>query len=73
MLIRGESNEAFGVEYERHGSIRISYARKEVILCAGGINSAVILLHSGIGDWNELQKVGIVPKVPFFITKGKKV
>lgn len=37
------------------------YARKEVILCAGVINSAQILLLSGIGTPSDLQQVGITP------------
>jgi len=32
---------------------------KEVLLSAGAINSPRILLHSGIGDVNELKSVGI--------------
>ena len=36
-------------------------ARKEVILCAGVINSAQILLLSGIGPSMDLQKLGIIP------------
>lgn len=34
-------------------------AMKEVLLSAGAINSPRILLHSGIGDVNELKSVGI--------------
>ena len=37
------------------------YARKEVILCAGVINSAQILQLSGIGDPTDLQSVGVQP------------
>ena len=36
-------------------------ARKEVILCAGFINSAQLLLLSGIGPSADLQKLGIRP------------
>ena len=35
------------------------YADKEVILCAGAIGSPQILMLSGIGDAQEIQKVGI--------------
>lgn len=36
-------------------------ARKEVILAAGSVGSPFILLHSGIGDSNDLASVGIKP------------
>ena len=36
-------------------------ASKEVILSAGSVNTPAILLHSGIGDRNELSKFGIQP------------
>jgi choline dehydrogenase-like flavoprotein len=37
------------------------FARKEVILCAGVINSAQLLLLSGIGPTADLRKLGIPP------------
>ncbi|KAF9561257.1 alcohol oxidase [Agrocybe pediades] len=40
---------------------RVLTASKEVILSAGSIGTPHILLHSGIGDENELAKVGIHP------------
>lgn len=43
------------------GSKRIVQAKKEVILSAGAVGSPHILLHSGIGDENELKAVGIEP------------
>jgi choline dehydrogenase len=42
---------------------RIFQATKEVILSAGSVGSPHILLHSGFGDKNELQSVGIKPLV----------
>jgi choline dehydrogenase-like flavoprotein len=38
------------------------YARKEVILCGGFINTPQILLLSGIGDKSELRQAGIKSK-----------
>lgn len=35
------------------------YARKEVIICAGFINSPQILMLSGIGNQQDLEKLGI--------------
>jgi choline dehydrogenase-like flavoprotein len=43
------------------GQIGSLYARKEVILCAGVINSAQLLQLSGIGNSTDLQNVGIQP------------
>ncbi|KAF4610036.1 hypothetical protein D9613_010641 [Agrocybe pediades] len=40
---------------------RVLTASKEVILSAGSIGTPHILLHLGIGDENELAKVGIHP------------
>ena len=39
--------------------IRKIYAKKEVIVCGGFINSPQILMLSGIGDKDELKKFGI--------------
>jgi choline dehydrogenase len=44
-------------------SSRIFQAAKEVILSAGSIGSPHILFHSGFGDPEELQSVGITPLV----------
>ncbi|KAF8959801.1 aryl-alcohol oxidase [Flammula alnicola] len=41
------------------GNRSVVRARKEVILSAGSIGTPRILLHSGIGDVNELQSIGI--------------
>lgn len=63
ILTRGENNDAYAVEYERHGKLRYAYAKKEIILCAGSINSPKILMHSGIGDMDHLQSLGIPVQV----------
>jgi choline dehydrogenase len=55
-----EAGRAVGVEFEVDGRpVRIR-AHKEVILCAGSIGSPHILMHSGIGDSDELRRLGIV-------------
>ncbi|CAL8073808.1 unnamed protein product [Orchesella dallaii] len=61
VLIAGETNKAFGVEYERHGQTKIAKASKEVILSAGAIQSPRILMHSGIGPKTHLEEFGIKP------------
>lgn len=48
-----------GVEYERHGKIFRAWAKKEVILSAGSLNSAKLLLLSGIGPRQDLLHVGV--------------
>lgn len=56
---------ATGVEYLRkHDSnpstqVKVAYARKKVILCAGSINTPKILLLSGVGPAAELNSLGI--------------
>jgi choline dehydrogenase-like flavoprotein len=56
-------NIARGVEYERHGNMYRAWAKKEVILSAGSLNSAKLLMLSGIGPKKDLERVGIAPRV----------
>ncbi len=49
-----------GVEYRTaSGEVRAAHARKEVILSAGAIGSPHLLLLSGIGPRQELERVGV--------------
>jgi len=48
-----------GVEVEHNGQREILSARKEVVLCAGTVNSARLLQCSGVGDGDHLQSLGI--------------
>ena len=50
-----------GVELQAGGRLTRLHASKEVILCAGAINSPQLLMLSGIGDADELAKLGIQP------------
>lgn len=59
MLLAGEENRAYGVEYERHGETFVVKANKEVILSAGAIQSPRILMHSGIGPKKHLEEIGV--------------
>ncbi len=52
-------NRAAGVEYERDGQRSVAYARREVVLCGGAINSPQLLMLSGIGDRDHLAEHGI--------------
>ena len=57
--MRGPNNEAYGVEYERHGVKKIAYANKEVIISAGAIQSPKILMLSGIGPRKHLEHIDV--------------
>ena len=48
-----------GVEFEQLGQRRVVRARREVVLCAGAINSPQLLMLSGIGDRDQLADHGI--------------
>jgi choline dehydrogenase len=56
-----EGGRAVGVEYLQNEQRRTVRARREVILSSGVIGSPQILLLSGIGPADELQKVGVAP------------
>lgn len=54
-----EKGRATGLQYRRHGREHELRASREVILCAGAFQSPQLLMLSGIGPRNELQKHGI--------------
>ena len=54
-----EGKRAVGVEVVSNGARRTIKARKEVIVCGGGILSAKLLQLSGVGDSAELGRFGI--------------
>ncbi|KAF7988519.1 hypothetical protein HCN44_001092 [Aphidius gifuensis] len=51
--------EAYGVEYEKNGKKYEVHASKEVILSAGTIDTAKLLILSGIGPKDHLNELGI--------------
>ena len=60
--IQVENGRATGVGYRStNGGIYQLTARREVILCAGAINSPQILMLSGIGDPEHLREAGVEP------------
>ena len=62
LLLDHEKKRVIGVEYaSRNNRTKLNtvFARKEVILSAGSINSPKILMLSGIGPREELKKYGI--------------
>ncbi len=50
---------ATGVEFRQAGQVRTASAAREVLLCAGAIDSPRLLMLSGIGPGNALQAQGI--------------
>ena len=59
VLIDPSSKRAYGVELTKLGMNIHVIARKEVILCAGTIGSAQILMLSGIGPASHLEEMNI--------------
>uniref|UniRef100_A0A1B6KJ14 Glucose-methanol-choline oxidoreductase N-terminal domain-containing protein n=1 Tax=Graphocephala atropunctata TaxID=36148 RepID=A0A1B6KJ14_9HEMI len=60
ILFDENDNTARGVEFiDRKGNTVRVRARKEVVVCAGAINSPQLLMLSGIGPREHLQEFGI--------------
>lgn len=59
ILINPKTKTAYGVEYENAGLFYQVKARKEVIISAGSINSAQLLMLSGIGPEAHLKNLSI--------------
>jgi choline dehydrogenase len=57
VMVQGQ--RAIGVEYLRGGVLVQAYARREVIVCGGAVNSPQLLQLSGIGDAQLLARHGI--------------
>ena len=58
-----EYNSAKGVEFFWKGKLRQLFAEKEVVLSSGAIKTPQLLMLSGIGPENELEKFGIKVKL----------
>jgi choline dehydrogenase len=56
-----DGRRATGVEFLRDGQVTTVGAGTEVILSLGAIQTPKVLMHSGIGDREELARVGIAP------------
>ncbi|KAM4721709.1 choline dehydrogenase, mitochondrial [Rhinophrynus dorsalis] len=54
-----EGQRAVGVEYIKNGQVKKAFVTKEVILSGGAINSPQLLMLSGIGNADDLMKLGI--------------
>lgn len=58
-ILIDKTNVAYGVKYIRHGKIYTAFAKKEVILSAGSINTPKLLMLSGIGPKEHLSRLNI--------------
>jgi choline dehydrogenase len=54
-----ENGRAAGIEYLLHGRRQQVRGEREVILCSGTVGSAQLLLLSGVGPPEQLEKLGI--------------
>jgi choline dehydrogenase len=54
-----EGSRAFGVEYIRNGRTLTARAGREIVLCAGSVNTPQLLQLSGVGPADILQSLGI--------------
>lgn len=54
-----EGTRAVGVEFNRDGVATSARAAREVVLCGGAVNTAQLLMLSGIGDRDRLAAHGI--------------
>lgn len=59
LLIDPMAKRATGVRFVKNGRIVNVLARKEVVLCAGSLNSPQLLMLSGVGPANHLAEVGV--------------
>ena len=54
-----EGKKAVGIKVNINNKVKKVFAKKEIILCAGSINSPQLLLLSGVGPAADLKKLGI--------------
>jgi choline dehydrogenase len=54
-----EDSSAVGVEYIRNGRTMTARAGREIVLCAGSVNTPQLLQLSGVGPADLLQSLGI--------------
>ena len=54
-----EGRRAVGVAYLRSGQEEVARAEREIVLCAGAFNSPQLLMLSGVGPADEIQRHGI--------------
>ena len=57
--LRIKNGRAIGLDYVENGQVKTVRAAREIVLSGGAINSAQLLLLSGIGPADHLQETGI--------------
>lgn len=57
-----EAGRAVGVKYRKAGQLHQVNAHREIIISGGAFRTPHLLMHSGIGDPDELQRVGLEVK-----------
>ncbi|XP_057669060.1 glucose dehydrogenase [FAD, quinone]-like [Diorhabda carinulata] len=72
VLISDITKEANGVAYIHDGKVFLAKATKEVILSAGAINSAQLLMLSGVGPKEDLKHFEIEPIADLAVGKQLK-
>ncbi|XP_022184097.2 glucose dehydrogenase [FAD, quinone]-like [Nilaparvata lugens] len=58
-VLINRNKQVYGVQVSKNGRLFIIKSKNEVILSAGSINSPQLLMLSGIGPKDQLQKLGI--------------
>ncbi|KAJ8708260.1 hypothetical protein PYW07_010385 [Mythimna separata] len=61
-ILINKNKVAYGVKYIQDGQVYTAYAKKEVIVSAGVINSPKLLMLSGVGPKEHLSKLNITVK-----------
>lgn len=61
-IIFDDNKTAVAVEYEKQGQLHTARINKELIMCAGALETPKLLMLSGVGPRRELNKLAI-PKV----------
>lgn len=58
-ILFNNQKKAIAVQFEQNGLNYVVYARKEIIISGGAVNSPQLLMLSGIGPQKHLEELGI--------------
>lgn len=59
IIINPTTKRATGVQFLRDGRMHLIHAKREVVLSAGSIGSPQLLMVSGVGPQEHLQRLGV--------------